>query len=225
MRVIIPCAGMATRWFGDTPKHLVPIFDEPILHRTVRLIQERTDADVRVVVKNLSDDRYKIPGATRATAKLDPSRSQADKLSSSRHLWSKTGRTVILWGDCFFTEVAMDRILSHDGDWCMFARLGPSKFTGKDHKEPFGFSLAPEHHDVLDLGINTCIDQARAGTLTAWSGSWQMYRAALGYGDVRWPDLPTTALDNVTVIDDWTDDFDVEDDWRNWCWHWAKENR
>lgn len=225
MRVLIPCAGMATRWLGDRPKHLMPVLGEPILDRTVRLVLERRpDADVRIVVRDLSDDRYKLPGTKRATAKLDPSKSQADKFLSSRHLWAANDRTVILWGDVFFTVAAMDRILNFDGDWAMFARLGPSSWTGKDHKEPFAFSFTADAAPLLESGITACVEAAAAGTLTSWSGSWQVYRATVGRLDTRWPDLTVEDLAHVVEIDDWTDDFDFEDDWHRWCWEWAHAN-
>ena len=43
MRIVILCAGDATRWGGylGLPKHLVPIHGEPLLHRTVRLLRTR----------------------------------------------------------------------------------------------------------------------------------------------------------------------------------------
>lgn len=222
MKVIIPCAGMATRWHGDRPKQLVKVLGEPILHRTVRLIREiRPDANVSVIVKDTKDDWFKVPGARRVAAKLDPSRSQADKFLSSRHLWSKTERTVVLWGDVFFTRDAMERILGFDEDWAMFARLGPSNVTGKDHKEPFGFSFTPEAIPTLDAGIQRCVDEARAGTLTAWSGSWQVYKAAQGVLHKRWSELTVDELEHVRVIDDATDDFDYPQDWDEWCYRYA----
>lgn len=218
MKVLIPCAGMATRWFGDTPKQLLPVLDEPILHRTVRLVREvAPDAQIQVIVPDLDDDRFKVPGTRRAVAKLDPSRSQADKFLSSRHLWAKSDRTVILWGDVFFTRAAIRAIFEFDGSWAMFARLTRSSITGKNHKEPFAWSIAPDAHPVLDAGIDECVREARAGRLLNWSGSWHVYKATIGKLWVKWGDLDPDDLAHVVTIDDATDDFDYESDWDEWC--------
>ncbi|NLG07519.1 NTP transferase domain-containing protein [Candidatus Peribacteria bacterium] len=60
MRVIIIAAGDGTRWknYLGVPKHLVPIDNEPILHRTVRLLKKLDINDIHIVGPN--DDRYHV---------------------------------------------------------------------------------------------------------------------------------------------------------------------
>lgn len=223
MKVLIPCAGLATRWHGDTPKQLIKLLGEPLLHRTVRLVKEYApDAQIHIVVKDLTDDRFKLPGTRRAVANLDPTRSQADKFLSSRHLWPKTDRVLILWGDVFYTRAAIQTLLSWDGDWAMFARLGPSTITGKDHRECVGWAVGPTGQQTVDEALQFCVDEARAGRLLNWSGSWQVYRAAHGMLYTPWADLPTDVLGNVVEVDDATDDFDAPSDWDSWCWRYSQ---
>lgn len=222
-RALILCAGNATRWgdrHGDTPKQLVTLRGEPILHRTVRLIDAER-FDVRVVVADSSEDVWKVPGAKRARANLDPTRAQADKLLSSEHLWSSTGRTVVLFGDVYFTDEAMHTITEDVSPWCAFGRFGASDLTGCDHRELFGFAFDPEEHDRIRSAAERCVDLHRAGTLTEWSGGWEIYTAAAGGSDAEISAGRFVNLGNIEHIDDWTDDFDAPVDWDRWCYQWA----
>lgn len=224
-RVLILCAGRATRWAGGLPKHLVKICGEPILHRTVRQVLDRLpDADVRVVVADSRDPNYSVPGAKRAKADLDPTRLQADKFLSSRHLWNRSGRTVILLGDVFFTDEAMDTVLARRDEWCAFARFGASRFTGCNHRELFAFTLDPDDHDHAEASALRCLDIARRGLMGGWSGGWQFYAALAGAPDdevgKRFEDRG-----HIVNIDDWTDDFDRIEDWKRWCWRHARARR
>lgn len=221
MKVLIPCAGMATRWHGDKPKQLVRLLGEPILHRTVRLLNEN-GIQPTIIVKDPRGVTFKVPKSYQAGARLDESREQADKVASSRHLWPKSDRVVILWGDVFYTRAALESILGFEGEWAMFARLGPSEVTGKDHKEPFGFSIAPSAQSTFDAAMSTCVEAAQAGTLVNWSGSWEIYKAAHGLLDTPWSELPAEAFEHLVPIDDATDDFDQPSDWDEWCLRYAE---
>lgn len=229
MKVVIQCAGESSRW-GDAlgvPKHLVPIHGEPVLHRAVRLIHELApDAEVVLGVKDGRDPDYRIDGAARRAVKLDPSREQADKVLSSEHLWSASERTVLLFGDVFWTRAAMIDVLTNGDPWTAFCRFGGSLVTGCRHAELFGFAFDPEHRSTIADAANRCVDLARAGQLTKWSGGWQVYKAAAGAPvdhivGVKHPNYSTRDLGHAVEIDDWTDDFDKADDWDRWCWHWS----
>jgi len=86
--------GDATRWadYRGTPKHLIEVDGEPILHRTVRLLKQRVDT-VWVVSQNNS--AYHQHGANIYT--ITPAESDADKFYSSRDLWS--GHTLLVYGE------------------------------------------------------------------------------------------------------------------------------
>lgn len=223
-RYLLLCAGNGSRWsrHGGVPKQLVKVWGEPVLHRTARLILDRDpEADIRIVVKDSRDDTWRIPGTKRAQAHLDDQRAQADKLLSSRHLWSRTARTIVLFGDVVFTDWAMDRIVANPDPWTAFARFGASEFTGCDHRELFGFAFDPSEHDRLEEAAERCLRIHRDGRMGGWSGGWQIYAAAAGADDEgvasRFRDRG-----NIVEIDDWTDDFDHPKDWDRFCWRWAK---
>jgi choline kinase len=115
MRAVIIAAGEATRWgnYLNTPKHLIEIDGEPILHRTVRLLRLNGVTDIFVVSKD--DPRYLIEGANQYIAKLNyENNADADKFLSSKNLWNTQGRTLVLYGDVYFTYAAMQTICDFD---------------------------------------------------------------------------------------------------------------
>lgn len=211
MRVIIRCAGDGERWgnYRDVPKHLAPICGEPILNRTVRLCNEIVpDADVKVVVADLKDRRYKVDGSSRTTDKPNPDNGDLDKIASSRHLWD-SDRTVVLWGDTWWSRDALTDVLTaeHD-DWHAWLRFGPNGHGG----ELFAFSWPGDRNERVEESL----DHAIANQLPGQRGGWMLYRA-----------LANKQLDdhadhgNSTIVDDWTEDFDAPDDWDQWCYRWA----
>ena len=104
-KYIIICAGNCARWknFGGVPKHIVDIYGETLLERTVKLLAGK---DISIIVKDDKDKRYHVKGAKTVKANLDSTNFSADKFLSSKELWNKNGRTVVLYGDVYFTENA-----------------------------------------------------------------------------------------------------------------------
>lgn len=221
-RAIIIAAGDGTRW-GDHlggPKHLAPLCGERLLHRTVRLASRYT-GDIRIVVADPDDERYHVPGATVEPAKLNPANRDADKFLSSRHLWAGDRRTVILYGDVWFSDDAMQSIFSlrpYADGWHAYLRFTESAITGTPWGENFAHVIDPVAHDRYEANLHRLVELQRSGKLPR-SGGWEQYRAMCGVGD----DKLTAHRDygNATVIDDWTDDFDFPSDWDTWCWKWA----
>lgn len=213
---LIICAGDATRWgnYLGVPKHFVPVDDEePLLYRTVRQARERGLAPI---VVSRADDEYKIPGATQYIAKLDPRNFDADKFLSSWELWDSDERTLVLYGDVFFTDAAMDTIAEHDRrEWMLFCRPFPSWFTGKPYGECFAHSFWPEHWAEHLAAFGRIIDLRRAGILTR-CGGWEHHKAMCGFGDAVIADMYTLAASRRVVIDDHTDDFDCSYDYDTW---------
>jgi len=198
-KCIIIAAGEATRWKNHlgVPKHLVPINGTPILERTVKLINHYPDVEVYVVAKD-DDERYKIEGSTYYEAKLNPANNDADKFLSSEELWNPDGRTIVFYGDTYFTRNAMKTIMTFESqEWTLF--------SSKD--ECFAQSFYPEdipkHRDAL----HKIRDAAKAGGL--WRcGGWEHYRAYC-----HEPLQVHKFYGHNVQIDDLTDDFDYPDDY------------
>lgn len=223
MRVIIRCAGDATRWnnYRGFPKHLIPLAGEPILHRTVRLIDEiAPGAEIKVVVKDLSDKRYLVPPSSRTVDKPTPENGDLDKIASTRHLWA-SDRTVLLWGDTWWTRDALTDVLAADLDtWHSWLRVGPGGNGGELFAFAWPGTANADVSDALDsaLAAHHAGDLAHAGHLGyAVRGGWALLRSLCGL-----PWAKHGPYRNTTRVDDWTEDMDTSCDWDRWCLRWAE---
>lgn len=201
MRALILAAGPGTRWghFLDMPKHFAPVDGEPILPRAVRLFAEHAD----VTVVGPDDDRYRIDNSILHVADVDEGNGDADKFLSSRHLWDRGGRTLLVYGDVFFTEQAVATICAPQRGLRCYARPGASTITERPYGEIFAFSFMPGQHKVVDAALRYLVEIRQLGWLER-NGGFELHQV-LRRGDVGSETLPTAGL---TVIDDWTDDFD-----------------
>lgn len=219
-RVIIRCAGDGTRWgdYRGAEKHLVQLCGEPVLHRTVRLIREiDPDADVRLIVKDGRDARYQVPGASRVGDKPDPANGDLDKIASSRHLWSKAERTVLLWGDTWWSRDALTGVLANDGGWRVWLR------TCGAGGELFAFAWPADDVDTVSDALDRALAAHHAGKLKgagfegqSCRGGWALYRSLC---EVPWDAAGDHG--HSTEVHDWTEDMDTPRDWDEWCYRYA----
>ena len=173
-------------------------------------------ADASHVVKPGDEDLLAVDGATVERARLDPRNHEADRFASSRHLWSAVGRTVIAYGDVYYTADAMDTIVGDQTrSWRVYGRPKGSRLTGCTHGELFAFSWWPEQHAAVDGRLGYVIELRRSGVINRALG-WELYRALIGHTgrDVRHPRL--RRFDQLTVIDDMTEDFDKPKNYDTW---------
>lgn len=203
-RAILIAAGEATRWgnYLNTPKHFIEIDGEKILHRAVRLLREEGIDDVWVVGKT---EDYNIPGAQLYIPHFTPAYHDADKFLSSRSLWLRDGRTMVLYGDCYFTKDAMHQIINNaHRDWMLFARPFDSKITGGSG-ECFAQCFYPENIEEHERKLLYLVELFDRGVLNR-IGGWEHYRAMVNLPE-DWLHRHVIA-DRFYEINDWTDDFD-----------------
>ncbi|MEV4672169.1 hypothetical protein AB0K34_11005 [Actinomadura sp. NPDC049382] len=197
MRVIIACAGPQTKWKNHlgVPSHLVPVDGEPLLHRTIR--QARAVCrDVHVTAPD--DDRYTVLGVSRHVRGPE----HDNEYVSTRGLWNDTGRTVLLLGDVYFTDVAIARIVYRpEREYRVFGRRGGSSVTGTPWGEIFAASWWPEQHALLDEHLSRIAGMDKAG--------WRLLRSVQGT-DL---DRHVTRRPWFVKIDDATDDIDFPADY------------
>jgi len=216
---IIIAAGEATRWGNHlgVAKHFVPIDGTPILERTVSQLN-RHDIKPYIVANT---DEYDLPGARLYKPTHQPLNHDADKFLNSEDLWNTFGRTIVLYGDVFFTDEAMSTIVEHKGeDWVLFGRRGPNRFTGTEAGECFAQSFYPK-----DLGDHRTalkyIAMLKRNNKIIRCGGWEHYRAMEG--------LPIDPLkgnpkgERFIKIDDWTNDFDFPADYEAFVNAWEKK--
>lgn len=213
MTALLLAATSDGRWNNHlgVAKHLVPIHGEPLIHRTQRQLLDRGVADVCVVTTEDKAADYILPQARWELPKPSP-RDWVQEWDGSRHLWSITGKTTILYGDCYFSDALMDAIASDAGQtWHAWARWDPSAKTGKPWGEMFGWTFSPEHHDILDQARAEVIAAVSAGRYGRALG-WEVYRLAVGFR------IDQHQKDAVHAVDwsDESDDFDAPRDWERW---------
>ncbi|MBE5905783.1 MAG: hypothetical protein E7277_03170 [Lachnospiraceae bacterium] len=106
MRYIIMADGKGNRWnnFHDMPKHFIKFGDETLLERTVRLIHER-EKEATVYITS-HDPRYEVKGATR----YEPLNNVLEIDRFTEELIDDN--VCFLYGDTFYSEEAMDFIVS-----------------------------------------------------------------------------------------------------------------
>lgn len=208
-RVIIIAAGQGTRWadYRGVPKHLVEIEGEILLHRTCgQFLQYSTD----VYLVAPDDDRYRVDGVQLYSPPEELTR-ELDKFYSSLHLWSEQGRTVIVYGDVYFSDEAVETIMTNQDGWKYFCRSKPSTITGKDCKEIFAIGFSHESKKKIEQAVISLLDAKTA------TGGWSLFRLlTLGRHHVAPSDRQMFETGNHVEIDDWTEDFDYPRDLDAW---------
>lgn len=211
-RAIIIAAGDGTRWgkYLGIDKHFIEIDGEKLIHRTVRQLRDNGIEDIWVVGK---DKRYEIPGAKFFLPELNEHNDGVDKFLNSKELWID-GRTIVLYGDVYFSEYAMGKIVNHNHrDWQLFARAFGSRITGCKWGECFAQSFYTEHIPEHKRNLEKAVKLWHQGKIRRPSG-WQHYRFMIGLPPNR-VDEPFVG-DRFVNIDDFTDDFDSPDDYDRW---------
>lgn len=210
-KTIIIAGGKGTRWdnYNGIPKHLLEVDGEPLINRTIRLLKEyNTDIIVATDLPlNISGIEICKPVNTEGFY-------DADKFLSSSSFWNKNGRTVILYGDVYFSEEALAKIFDYaHPDWTLFGRIGASSFTGKNHGELFAISFYHDYIPEFESALRRVIKLYNDGLIDR-NGGWEVYKAM-----IRLPDevfiyhFYPLAGPRFVNIDDWTDDFDWPKDY------------
>lgn len=210
---IVIAAGDATRWsnYLGVPKHFIPIEGEPIIERTVRLLAEHPSHMETYVVG--PDDNYCIKGSHLYIPKKNPDHFGLDKFMNSMELWNPEGRTIIFYGDVYFTEDAIGWILEDDRrHFVLHARPFNSHITGTPWGECFALSFYHTDHVQIRDAMDRLI-RLGAQRKIKRLGGWELYRAMLALVPDQLLGLHIVSSRNFNDINDWTDDFDYPDDY------------
>jgi len=217
IKVVIICAGEATRWgnYLNTPKHIITIEGECLLDSTVRLFKERGVTDIHIVVKQ-PDPRYEVTGASQYVADINyEDNADADKFLSSKALWSLTDRTIVVYGDIYLSDEGADKIVSYTNrEWRLFCRPHASRITGTPWGDCFAQSFYPEHLEEHERALHRIAQLYKDGHLKR-CGGWEHYREMCGV-------TKGFPRQRMVVIDDWSDDFDYPEDYERWITRWNK---
>ena len=216
-RCIVLCGGSNRRWKGykDIPtKHFADLGGEVLLHRTLSQLAQYDSLEVHLVIKR-EDKKYFdfFPPSHLYHITLDENiHTEAYKYLSSKGLWNREGRTVVLLGDVWFSDRAMKRII---GDkkrrWSVFGRSVKSFITGCPYRELFAQSFWPEHHKKHYDKLQE-LDEIYRTTASIQASGWAHYRMMNGIPH----DVHAICLRNFVEVSDFTDDIDSPEDYERW---------
>ncbi|MCI6012627.1 MAG: NTP transferase domain-containing protein [Firmicutes bacterium] len=190
MKYIIMADGKGTRWqnYKDIPKHLIEIGGETLLGRTVRLLQEG-DPSGQVIITS-HDSRYEFPGAQR----YEPKNNHLEIDRFTEELIED--QVCFLYGDTFYSESAMDTILSAKAEDILFFGNARSIVAVKvADGSLFRYHVDRVRQLFLEGKIEKCI-------------GWQVYQSFIGlpFGEKR-------IGEKFTVLEDSTEDFNSPEDY------------
>ena len=194
----------------DTPRHLTKIAGEPLLDRTIRLLQTNGVEDIAVSSDNeqILEHARKIPGIEI----IARPKSEGAWISTAFPIFTDTP-VCYLFGDVVFSPKAINTIVKTQTLGIEFFASAPpfdKNIYPKRWAEPFAFKVVDNAHfsrarqDVINLW--TCYKVFKRQPI-AWE-LWQVIK-----------ETPINIIDyaNYTVINDYTCDIDDPKDveWYN----------
>ena len=194
--------------FGGVHRHFVPTEDGvPLLHRTAAQFDPWGDV---TLVCNGTQPYLDVPLTSWWKPKRSPGLRDLDMLYKTHPLWDDAERTVLLYGDVWFTDEAVHTIghTDHRGI-SIFGRYGPSSFGLSPWGEQFAVSFYPEDRGRIVQACKGLADLYGKGAierLTVWELQQVIDHFRPG---------PHRVGASWVEIDDLTDDIDYEDDYRN----------
>lgn len=210
MKVIIAAAGEGKRWAMHLGirKHQAPINGVPIIQRQV---EQFNAAGIRPLILCHPDHPYDYPGADYTTVTPDPVAS-IDKVLSSRDLWSDNERTLIVFGDVYFSDAGFASVSRPPADWTVYGRRGRSPYNDQLHAL-FALSFSPGHHDFIERTCEEIAAMDRRGAMPVENCGRLLY----WYQHVTGQPLHPTDLEDRghwVQIRDETDDADKPSHYR-----------
>jgi hypothetical protein len=199
MRVIVLAAGAGDRWgnYRGTAKHFLNVEGEVLIERTIRQFSKYTD-DILVVGSgqeySFSNTSLFVPAVTDTDALLG----DMLKFYSSMHLWSDV-RTVLVFGDVYFTDDAVSQIMSSDLNFTFLLRSNSQGQAG-GRREVFALSFKGSMNQVISDNVLKHIKFRSAPR----AGGWFLYKSLVRPNYIH--------NNNHIDIDDWTTDFDYPED-------------
>jgi len=201
--------GNGDRWrnYLGVPKHLIVIEGCTILERQVRMLRKRGVSDIAIVGPRVYDERYHVHGTTYfpSSTTLPPELALLHPDGAVNNaLVSEGRRSIILLGDVFYTDEAMDKICFNENEQSFnwYGRPGESGASDEWYNwgELWAIVLNPE---VLDLFRASVLCIARDDI----ARTREIYTLMASAVDPTYK-RPNCKTPVSCVIDDDTNDFD-----------------
>ncbi len=213
-RVLIIAAGEGVRWnnYLGTTKHKVVVDGESLIERTTRLFK---GCDIKILGR---DESYEVEGAELCIPDEIGMHDINRQCYNSQHLWNTEGRTIIVLGDVFFTDEAVDTIRKEYDDITIFGRKEKGKVNGCLWGELFAHTFMPQHHEeYAEAYLKASKIIKDDGRLNDW---WEHYRFLDGID----PMVHDTGK-RFVEINDFTDDFDRPQNFVIWKKFYEAKNK
>lgn len=191
MQYVIMANGASSRWknYLGIPKHLAKVGGETLIQRTTRMVR-KMDPSARVVI-TAHDERYAVEGARLhypIHGELEIDRFPPELLDQP---------TIFLYGDTFYTEHALDVIVS--------APCGPMGFFGNEDRI---FAVRAEDFACMRSLLEDLRSRIITGEIPDCKG-WQLYHRYVGL-----PLEGKKIAGEFVLIDDQTTDFNTPEEYR-----------
>lgn len=217
-RYILTIAGEGSRWnnYKGVRKHLVPINNEPNLFRTIRLIKENDPNSKIYLACNFKFIPDGLDNSIEIFNGLNYVKgAESDRYINSSTYWNPEGRTVLIWGDVFFTKDGIKTICLPTNNWLRYGRPGRCTYSHRKHwGEEFAISFNPEHHQAI-YDASKRVEEISLNSGIQLYGA--IYLAMLGYSDNEIVKHSSSGkkpnLGHMIEIIDMTDDFDFPQDY------------
>lgn len=203
MKYIIMCGG---DYHTETPKQLREYGTGiTIVERTIRFLQIAGVDDIAI---STNDDRFEWLGLPILRHDND-----FEYGHEERHRWLKafypmTEPCCYIFGDVFFSPQAIKTIVDTETDSVEFFASAPpfSKDYFKEWAEPFAFKV--QDTEFFFKKVEECHQYDLEGRFHREAVSWELWQVI--------KDTPLDVIDytNYTAINDYTTDFDSEDEYR-----------
>lgn len=196
MQYIIMCGGKYSEW--EKPRHLLEINGEPIVCRTIRLLQECGVTDI-----SISSNYDELAGFGVPVLKHDNKYGRGGFWTEA--FYPTNEPTCYIFGDVVFSKAAIKTIVETNTNSIEFFASAPpfSPRYPKRWAEPFAFKVQNQQY------FRVCIDKAeefyrekKLNRLISWE-LWQVIKGT-----------PLNDIDytNYTAINDYTCDVDKPED-------------
>ena len=205
VKFVIMCGGYYEQW--ETPKQLQTINGEPLVARTVRLLQENGIKTKDIFISS-NDERFDAFGVERLqhenTYRYEGGQLKGYWLDAFYPNFKSNTKATFLFGDVYYTEAALQKIIKAPAAGnILFGSASAKNSQHKNWGEPFAYVV----NDIKTFyaGIKAVKKLQDEGKTKRVPIVWELYRYLNGL-DVN---VQAVKDDTYFVIDDETNDADT----------------
>lgn len=203
MKYIIMCGGHYTPWLQ--PRQMTPIFGEPVVARTIRLLQECGVTDIAI---STHDERFEQFGVPIIHHK------NGFSLPENRGSWVEAfppsdKPACYIMGDVVFSPEAIKTIVDTETDSIQFFASAPpfSWMYIKRYAEPFAFKVTDQKR--FRKAINFVKENEGTDLFSRRPIAWELWQVINGESPIH------INFGNYVKINDYTCDIDKPEDAEN----------